>query len=57
MFNSCKLYVVFWSLTLYDLHVPKERYEEEIGKAKEIISALESNQEIVSCPVSNEPIG
>ena len=46
-FYSYKLYVVFWSLTLYDLHVPKGRYEEEINKAKDVISALENNQEMV----------
>ena len=39
--------MVFWSLTLYDLHVPKERYDEEINKAKDVITALENNQEMV----------
>ena len=44
---SRRLYVVFWSLSLYDLHVPKDRYNEEIGKAKEAIQTLENNQEMV----------
>lgn len=40
--------MVFWALTLYDLHVPKERYEEEISRAKDVITVLENNQEMVS---------
>jgi hypothetical protein len=26
------LYVVFWSLSLYDIYVPREKYEEETKK-------------------------
>jgi THO complex subunit 2 len=43
---NCSFYVAFWSLSLYDLHVPKERYDEEINKAKEVIQSLENNPEI-----------
>ncbi|XP_019860646.1 PREDICTED: THO complex subunit 2-like, partial [Amphimedon queenslandica] len=43
---NCSFYVAFWSLSLYDLHVPKERYNDEINKAKDAIQALENNQEM-----------
>lgn len=45
---SCRLYVVFWSFTLYDLYVPKGRYDEEISKAEDAIQAFENNQDMVS---------
>ena len=31
-FHSIKLYATFWSLSLYDLHVPVSGYDEEISK-------------------------
>ena len=43
---SLKLYVTFWSLSLYDLQVPKERYESEIAKQKNAIAALSSEQNL-----------
>ena len=47
-FSSCSFYVAFWSLSLYDLHIPKERYNDEINKAKDVIQSLENNQEMVN---------
>ena len=41
---SPKLYVTFWSLSLYDIYVPKERYEEEIKKIQQEIQAIEENK-------------
>ncbi|CAL9126100.1 unnamed protein product [Musa textilis] len=38
---SPDLYATFWGLTLYDLHVPKIRYESEIAKQHAAIKALE----------------
>ena len=46
---SCKFYIAFWSLSLYDLYVPRARYEEEIVKAKDAMQALEDNQDVVCC--------
>ncbi|KAM3363868.1 THO complex subunit 2-like [Capsicum galapagoense] len=38
---STDLYAAFWGLTLYDLHVPKSRYEFEIAKQHAALKALE----------------
>ncbi|KAF3662155.1 THO complex subunit 2 [Capsicum annuum] len=38
---SADLYATFWGLTLYDLHVPKSRYEFEIAKQHAALKALE----------------
>ncbi|KAJ7955431.1 THO complex subunit 2 [Quillaja saponaria] len=38
---SPDLYTTFWGLTLYDLYVPKNRYESEIGKQHASLKALE----------------
>ncbi|XP_031492162.1 THO complex subunit 2 isoform X2 [Nymphaea colorata] len=38
---SPDLYVTFWGLTLYDLYVPKHRYESEIAKQHASLKALE----------------
>ncbi|WMV29372.1 hypothetical protein MTR67_022757 [Solanum verrucosum] len=38
---SPDLYATFWGLTLYDLHVPRSRYESEIGKQHAALKALE----------------
>lgn len=38
---SPELYVTFWGLTLYDLYVPKKRYESEIAKQHAALKALE----------------
>lgn len=46
---SCKFYIAFWSLSLYDLYVPRARYEEEIVKAKDAMQVLEDNQDVVCC--------
>ncbi|XP_074582550.1 THO complex subunit 2 [Curcuma longa] len=38
---SPDLYATFWGLTLYDLHVPRNRYEAEIAKQHSAMKALE----------------
>ncbi|XP_016465502.1 THO complex subunit 2 isoform X1 [Nicotiana tabacum] len=38
---SPDLYATFWGLTLYDLHVPRSRYESEIAKQHAALKALE----------------
>ncbi|KAK4484104.1 hypothetical protein RD792_011324 [Penstemon davidsonii] len=38
---SADLYATFWGLTLYDLYVPRNRYESEIGKQHAALKALE----------------
>ncbi|KAH9314243.1 hypothetical protein KI387_022870 [Taxus chinensis] len=38
---SPELYVTFWGLTLYDLYVPKRRYESEIAKQHAALKQLE----------------
>ncbi|KAG9443939.1 hypothetical protein H6P81_015279 [Aristolochia fimbriata] len=38
---SPDLYATFWGLTLYDLYVPKQRYESEIAKQHAALKALE----------------
>ena len=38
---SPELYVTFWGLTLYDLYVPKKRYESEIAKQHSALKAFE----------------
>ena len=46
--HSIKLYTTFWSLSLYDLHVPVSRYDDEIGKLEQSIKALDDNTDMVS---------
>ncbi|XP_010556226.1 PREDICTED: THO complex subunit 2 [Tarenaya hassleriana] len=38
---SPDLYATFWGLTLYDLHVPRDRYESEIAKQHAALKMLE----------------
>lgn len=38
---SPDLYATFWGLTLYDLYVPRSRYESEIAKQHAALKALE----------------
>lgn len=38
---SPDLYATFWGLTLYDLYVPKNRYESEIAKQHAALKSLE----------------
>ena len=40
--------MTFWSLAMYDLNVPSERYDAEITKLKQNLSQLEENKEFVS---------
>jgi len=39
---SEQLYLTFWSLSLYDLHVPRERYQQEIEKNQFNLRTLEN---------------
>jgi THO complex subunit 2 len=41
---SPELYVMFWSLSLYDIHFPKERYDSQITRIKANISRLEQQR-------------
>lgn len=42
------LYVTFWSLSMYDLYTPNERYKDEVEKLKVAMNAVDDNKEIVS---------
>jgi Transcription factor/nuclear export subunit protein 2. len=42
------LYVTFWSLSMYDLYTPSDRYEEEICKLKRSINGIDDSKEFVS---------
>ncbi len=44
---SPRLYTAFWVLSMYDLHTPTGRYDEEIGRAKQAISDLETSSDLV----------
>lgn len=47
---SPQFLVTFWSLTMYDLHVPVDAYNKEIAKMKQLaVQALES-KDMVSNP-------
>ena len=46
--HSIKLYTTFWSLSLYDLHVPVSRYDDEISKLEQNIKGLDDNSDMVS---------
>ncbi|CAB4019215.1 Hypothetical predicted protein [Paramuricea clavata] len=45
---SPQLYVAFWSLTMYDLHVPVERYDAEKYKMNDLLNNLDENKELNS---------
>ena len=45
--DSPQLYVAFWTLSLYDLRVPVECYEAEIGKLRLIADEADANMELV----------
>ncbi|XP_078167250.1 THO2 isoform X2 [Carex rostrata] len=49
---SPDLYATFWGLTLYDLYVPKKRYEAEIGKQHIALKALEELSDTSSFAIS-----
>lgn len=42
------LYVTFWSLSMYDVYTPEERYDEETRKIKISIDEIDDNKEITS---------
>ncbi len=43
--QSPSLYITFWSLSLYDIYVPKPRYEDEIKKIQLQITALDDSKD------------
>ena len=45
---SPQFFTTFWSLTMYDLHVPEAMYEKEILKLKEAPAKLINNKELNS---------
>ncbi|KAJ8760884.1 hypothetical protein K2173_021922 [Erythroxylum novogranatense] len=49
---SPDLYATFWGLTLYDLHVPRGRYESEISKQHAALKALEELSDNSSSAIS-----
>ncbi|KAJ4810092.1 THO complex subunit 2 [Rhynchospora pubera] len=49
---SSDLYATFWGLTLYDLYVPKKRYEAEIAKQHGALKALEELSDTSSVAIS-----
>ncbi|CAH3192277.1 unnamed protein product [Porites evermanni] len=48
---SPQLYVTFWALSMYDLYVPLERYEQELTKLKQQLTQLDDNKDM---PVSKK---
>ncbi|XP_065856982.1 THO complex subunit 2 isoform X2 [Euphorbia lathyris] len=49
---SPDLYATFWGLTLYDLYVPRHRYESEIAKQHAALKALEEISDNSSSAIS-----
>lgn len=45
---SPQFFTTFWSLTMYDLHVPEAMYEKEIAKLKEAPAKLVNNKDLNS---------
>src|SRR5690348_8919981 len=41
-----QLYVTFWTLSMYDLHVPTSSYQREIEKIKKNIQQLDESREV-----------
>ena len=42
---SPELYLAFWSLTLYDLWVPRARYEAEVDKCRAALDVLDNQRD------------
>jgi len=52
---SPQFLVTFWSLSMYDLHVPNEIYQREIGKLKQLAQqAADGKDSVRICMNSNE---
>lgn len=45
---SPQLYVTFWALSMFDLYVPTERYEQELSKLKQQQAQLDDNKDMVT---------
>lgn len=41
------MYVTFWALSMYDLYVPLERYDQELTKLKQQLAQLDDNKDMV----------
>ncbi|KAK9763193.1 THO2 plays a role in transcriptional elongation, variant 2, partial [Basidiobolus ranarum] len=50
---SPQFYVTFWQLSLYDIHIPKDRYKAEIAKQRQIIHALDNDRNDLSSTSMN----
>ena len=44
---SPQFYITFWSLSMYDLHVPTAAYEKQVQAQQSQIDALEDNRDMV----------
>ncbi|KHN79043.1 THO complex subunit 2 [Toxocara canis] len=51
---SPKVFVVFWTLTMYDISVPKVAYEREIQRVRRSFAALAENTEVSKTKRSKE---
>ena len=49
---SPQLYVTFWALSMYDLYVPSDRYEQELNKLKQQLVQLDDNKDMVCAQTS-----
>lgn len=45
---SPQFLVTFWSLSMYDLHVPLESYQREINKLKQLAAAVPEMKDMVN---------
>uniref|UniRef100_A0A915B9T2 THO complex subunit 2 n=4 Tax=Parascaris univalens TaxID=6257 RepID=A0A915B9T2_PARUN len=51
---SAKVFVIFWTLTMYDISVPKAAYEREIQRVRRSFASLAENTEISKTKRSKE---
>ncbi|XP_030836802.1 THO complex subunit 2 isoform X1 [Strongylocentrotus purpuratus] len=51
---SPQFYASFWTLSMYDLHVPSPSYEKEINKIKVTMATVDDNKEMASAKRKKE---
>jgi len=39
---SPEFYAIFWSMSMYDLHIPKQQYAEQIKKCRKLVAEIDS---------------
>lgn len=49
-----QFYVTFWSLTLYDLHVPSESYATQVSRIKQTSASFADNKDMASSKLKKE---